>query len=106
MSGPSLAPSWGTSEALSACLVFLHRVTQFGHFWNVSPHEKLQYVVNPHVELTMAPHAGFDTDQIKDKSRKDLLYLLEGVGTSRYLCFSRHQLSIHSLGSWKEESGT
>ncbi|KAL3419013.1 Sec1 family protein [Phlyctema vagabunda] len=27
----------------------------------------------------MAPHAGFDTDQIKDKARKDLLYLLEGV---------------------------
>ena len=27
----------------------------------------------------MAPHAGFDTDQIKEKARKDLLYLLEGV---------------------------
>lgn len=27
----------------------------------------------------MAPHAGFDTDQLKDKARKDLLYLLEGV---------------------------
>lgn len=27
----------------------------------------------------MAPYAGFDTDQIKDKARKDLLYLLEGV---------------------------
>jgi hypothetical protein len=27
----------------------------------------------------MAPHVGFHTDQIKDKSRKDLLYLLEGV---------------------------
>jgi hypothetical protein len=27
----------------------------------------------------MAPHVGFDTDQIKDKCRKDLLYLLEGV---------------------------
>jgi len=27
----------------------------------------------------MAPHVGFDTDQIKDKARKDLLYLLEGV---------------------------
>lgn len=33
----------------------------------------------PHVELIMAPYAGFDTDQIKDKARKDLLYLLEGV---------------------------
>lgn len=27
----------------------------------------------------MAPHAGFDTDQVKDKARKDILYLLEGV---------------------------
>jgi hypothetical protein len=38
-----------------------------------------QTVFRPHVELTMAPHVGFDTDQIKDKARKDLLYLLEGV---------------------------
>ncbi len=37
-----------------------------------------------HVELTMAPHAGFDTDQIKDKARKDLLYLLEGVSKGSY----------------------
>jgi len=27
----------------------------------------------------MVPHVGFDTDQIKDKARKYLLYLLEGV---------------------------
>jgi hypothetical protein len=27
----------------------------------------------------MAPHAGFDTDSIKQKARKDLLNLLEGV---------------------------
>jgi lysine-specific histone demethylase 1 len=27
----------------------------------------------------MAPHVGFDTEQIRDKARKDLLYLLEGV---------------------------
>lgn len=27
----------------------------------------------------MAPHVEFDTDQIRDKARKDLLYLLEGV---------------------------
>ena len=27
----------------------------------------------------MAPYAGFDPEQIKDKARKDLLYLLEGV---------------------------
>jgi hypothetical protein len=34
---------------------------------------------SPHVELAMAPRAGLDTSQIKDKARKDLLYLLEGV---------------------------
>ena len=28
---------------------------------------------------TMAPHPGIDTDQIKEKARKDLLDLLEGV---------------------------
>jgi len=27
----------------------------------------------------MAPYAGFDPEKIKDKARKDLLYLLEGV---------------------------
>lgn len=27
----------------------------------------------------MAPHPGIDTDQIKEKARKDLLNLLEGV---------------------------
>lgn len=27
----------------------------------------------------MAPHVPFDTDQVRDKARKDLLYLLEGV---------------------------
>ncbi|KAK1752385.1 Sec1-like protein [Echria macrotheca] len=27
----------------------------------------------------MAPHAGFDTEQVREKARKDLLYLLEGV---------------------------
>jgi len=27
----------------------------------------------------MAPHVGFDTELIRDKARKDLLYLLEGV---------------------------
>jgi hypothetical protein len=35
--------------------------------------------INPHVELIMAPHAGFDPDSIKQKARKDLLHLLEGV---------------------------
>jgi hypothetical protein len=36
--------------------------------------------------LTMAPHAGFNTSQIKDKARKDLLYLLEGVRLALSLC--------------------
>ncbi|KAK4105794.1 hypothetical protein N658DRAFT_492288 [Parathielavia hyrcaniae] len=27
----------------------------------------------------MAPRAGFDTEQVRDKARKDLLHLLEGV---------------------------
>ena len=52
------------------------------HLGSLSTHEhsaQLEENISPHVELTMAPHVGFHTDQIKDKSRKDLLYLLEGV---------------------------
>lgn len=37
----------------------------------------------------MAPHTAFDTDQIKDKARKDVLYLLEGVSKA----FQRPPLS-------------
>ncbi|KAK6586389.1 hypothetical protein PZA11_001446 [Diplocarpon coronariae] len=37
----------------------------------------------------MAPHAGFDTQQIKDKARKDLLYLLEGVRGKKNLVLER-----------------
>ena len=33
----------------------------------------------------MAPHVGFDTEYIRDKARKDLLYLLEGVSRPRPL---------------------
>jgi hypothetical protein len=29
--------------------------------------------------MNMAPRAGFDTEKIHDKARKDLLHLLEGV---------------------------
>lgn len=37
-------------------------------------------IETPHGELTiMAPRAVFDTEQIRDKARKDLLHLLEGV---------------------------
>jgi hypothetical protein len=38
----------------------------------------------------MAPHAGFDTDQVKDKARKDLLYLLEGVSKDYCLAHMRN----------------
>jgi hypothetical protein len=63
--------------------------------------------VSPHVELIMAPHAGFDTDQIKDKSRKDLLYLLEGVSKDYRLSLirARHRL-IGIIGPREEEFST
>jgi hypothetical protein len=31
------------------------------------------------MSMSMAPRAGFDTEQVHDKARKDLLHLLEGV---------------------------
>ncbi|KAI3323531.1 Sec1-like protein [Xylariaceae sp. AK1471] len=37
----------------------------------------------------MAPHAGFDTEHIRDKARKDLLYLLEGVRGKKNLIIER-----------------
>ncbi|PBP27377.1 Sec1 family protein [Diplocarpon rosae] len=37
----------------------------------------------------MAPHVGFDTHQIKDKARKDLLYLLEGVRGKKNLVLEK-----------------
>ncbi|RDL34724.1 Sec1 family protein [Venustampulla echinocandica] len=37
----------------------------------------------------MAPHAGFDTDQIKEKLKKDLLYLLEGVRGKKNLVIEK-----------------
>lgn len=45
----------------------------------------------PHDELAMAPHVGFDTEQIKDKARKDLLYLLEGVSKASSCRHGRQQ---------------
>ncbi|KAI1090743.1 small conjugating protein ligase-like protein [Rostrohypoxylon terebratum] len=44
---------------------------------------------HPHEELIMAPHAGFDPEQIRDKARKDLLYLLEGVRGKKNLVIER-----------------
>ncbi|CAJ2500942.1 Uu.00g037950.m01.CDS01 [Anthostomella pinea] len=37
----------------------------------------------------MAPHVGFDSEQIRDKARKDLLYLLEGVRGKKNLVIER-----------------
>ncbi|KAI2633711.1 vacuolar protein sorting 33A-like protein [Hypomontagnella submonticulosa] len=37
----------------------------------------------------MAPHVGFDSEQIRDKARKDLLYLLEGVRGKKNLIIER-----------------
>ncbi|KAI0102944.1 Sec1-like protein [Nemania sp. FL0031] len=37
----------------------------------------------------MAPHVGFDTEHIKDKARKDLLHLLEGVRGKKNLVIER-----------------
>ncbi len=36
-------------------------------------------LVYPPAQPAMAPYSGLDTEQIKDKARKDLLTLLEGV---------------------------
>ena len=41
----------------------------------VDHHEDKDTVIN----LNMAPHPGIDTGQIKEKARRDLLHLLEGV---------------------------
>ncbi|KAI8965888.1 vacuolar protein sorting 33A-like protein [Daldinia sp. FL1419] len=38
----------------------------------------------------MAPHVGFDAEQIRDKARKDLLYLLEGVRGKKNLVIERN----------------
>ncbi|KAI1739320.1 vacuolar protein sorting 33A-like protein [Xylaria scruposa] len=37
----------------------------------------------------MAPHVGFDTEHIRDKARKDLLHLLEGVRGKKNLVIER-----------------
>ncbi|OTA69295.1 Sec1-like protein [Hypoxylon sp. EC38] len=37
----------------------------------------------------MAPHAGFDAEHIRDKARKDFLYLLEGVRGKKNLVIER-----------------
>jgi len=62
-------------------------------------------IISLHGTLTMAPHAGFDTDHIKDKARKDLLYLLEGVSKGPPMRIACHAPADHCwLGSRQEES--
>ncbi|RYO83007.1 hypothetical protein DL766_005540 [Monosporascus sp. MC13-8B] len=39
--------------------------------------------------LTMVPHVGFDVEHIRDKARKDLLYLLESVRGKKNLVIDR-----------------
>lgn len=63
----------------------------------------------------MAPHVGFDVEQVRDKARKDLLYLLEGVSLSMaegapgaVPAAKNHRLRgetepLHNLGPWQEE---
>lgn len=45
----------------------------------------------------MAPHAGFDTEQVRDKARKDLLYLLEGVSHLPHRAASLDRLQVHAV---------
>ena len=52
----------------------------------------------------MAPHPGIDTDHIREKARKDLLDLLEGVcKAQQYILQVPGMLSFP--GPWKEEPG-
>lgn len=37
----------------------------------------------------MAPPAGFNTEQIRERARKDLLYPLEGVRKASFFRFAR-----------------
>lgn len=61
--------------------------------WKLEPSPKSNFI-SPHVELTMAPHAGFKTDEIKEKARKDLLYLLEGVSKDYRTALSCARLKL------------
>ncbi|RYP65258.1 hypothetical protein DL769_006370 [Monosporascus sp. CRB-8-3] len=59
--------------------------------WSYNPPNLLAntHQYHPHEELTMAPHVGFDVEHIRDKARKDLLYLLEGVRGKKNLVIDR-----------------
>ena len=44
--------------------------------------------LHAYLNITMAPHPGIDAEKIKEKARKDLLDLLEGVCKAmRIICF-------------------
>ena len=54
----------------------------------------------------MAPQPIFDTDQIKDRARKDILYLLEGVRKASQLSQYMLRADINpALDTRKEELG-
>lgn len=55
----------------------------------------------------MAPHAGaFDPEKIKEKARKDILYLLEGVSKAVLSdCCGDTSSIILVIGPREEESG-
>ncbi|RYP03526.1 hypothetical protein DL764_005081 [Monosporascus ibericus] len=59
--------------------------------WSYNPANLLvnTHQYHPHEELTMVPHVGFDVEHIRDKARKDLLYLLEGVRGKKNLVIDR-----------------
>ncbi|RYP54731.1 hypothetical protein DL768_000555 [Monosporascus sp. mg162] len=60
--------------------------------WSYNPANLLvnTHQYHPHEELTMVPHVGFDVEHIRDKARKDLLYLLEGVRGKKNLVIDRN----------------
>ena len=53
----------------------------------------------------MAPHPGIDTEQIRDKARKDILDLLEGVCKAKLPLVGKHIAAHVCLGSREEEPG-
>lgn len=48
----------------------------------------------------MAPHVGFDADTIKEKARRDLLTLLEGVSKAYQNPFAAWRWLVRSTNGW------
>lgn len=53
----------------------------------------------------MAPHPGIDTDSLKEKARKDLLGLLEGVCKASRFTFLKPSRGSEYIGTGQEEPG-